>query len=147
MIEIHFDTNNLSFFTDIKGEFKGLDSDLSHSDIKHLSTTPNTPERVSLAKCQHRHIVEISETLLHDASLSLNFGLSHVIIVSTSSIVFHPLTYIIKLCSNNYIVNDTIIENIGFLNYPWLNTYSKNKHEQKSTPCVYLRFFLSHHCL
>ena len=109
MMEKHFASKILSLYTDGGGEYKSLDSYLSLQDIQHLSTPPYTPQRVALAERRHRHIVETTRTLLHEASLPPQFWSLHAITLSTSSIVFQPLTSIINPNSKDYLENHLII--------------------------------------
>lgn len=58
--------------------YKSLDIYLSSQGVEHLLALPYTPQKISLAECQHRHIVEMTRTLHYEASLHRPFCSSRV---------------------------------------------------------------------
>ena len=115
MMEKHFDSKILSLYTDGGCEYKSLDSYLPLHDIQHLSTPPYTPQRVALAERRLRHIVKTARTLFMRRLSHSNSGLLRAITLSTSSIVFQPLTSIINSHSKNYLENHLFINPYNFL--------------------------------
>ncbi|WMV54210.1 hypothetical protein MTR67_047595 [Solanum verrucosum] len=57
-------------YTDGGGEFEGLKPFLHANDIEHLVSPPYTRQRVAMAERRHRHIIETTKTILHQASMS-----------------------------------------------------------------------------
>ena len=110
------------------------------------SKTPHTPEHNGYSERRHRHIVETSLTLLSHASLPLTFW-PHA---------FSTIVYLINRMPTLTLNLSTPFELIfktkpnyaklrifGCLCYPWLRPYSSHKLAPKSTPCVFLGYFLS----
>ena len=60
-------------YTDGDGKYRSLDPYLKSQDIEHLVSPPYTPKRVSLAERRHKHIIEMTRTLLHEESLPSTF--------------------------------------------------------------------------
>ena len=114
-MEKHFDSKILSLYTDGGCEYKSLDSYLSLHGVQHLSTPPYTPQRVALAERRLRHIVKTTRTLFMRRLSHPNSGLLRAITLSTSSIVFQPLTSIINPHSKDYLENHLIITPYEFL--------------------------------
>ena len=73
LIENDFTTTIKILYTNNGGEFLGLQSFLATHGITHLTTHPHTLEHNEYSESWHRHIVETSLTLLHQASISLTF--------------------------------------------------------------------------
>lgn len=74
----NFFKKNVSLYTNRGVEYEGLDTYLHSNGIEHFVSPPHTPQRVTIVERRHRHIVETTKALLHEASLPSNFGLSLV---------------------------------------------------------------------
>ena len=73
LVENYFTTTITTLYTDNGGEFLALRSFLATHGISHLTTPPHTPEHNEYSKRRHRHIIETSLTLLHQAFIPLTF--------------------------------------------------------------------------
>ena len=71
LVENYFTTTIKTPYNDNGGELLALRSFLTTNGITHLTTPSHTPEHNGYSKRRHRHIVETSLTLLHQASIPL----------------------------------------------------------------------------
>jgi histone deacetylase 1/2 len=72
LVENKFHTKIKSIYSDNGGEFVVLKQYFSIHGISH-HTTAHTPQQNGVSKRRHRHLVETSLILLHDASLPLSY--------------------------------------------------------------------------
>ena len=75
LVENYFTTTIKTLYTNNGGEFLALWPFLATHGVTHLTTPPYTLEHNGYSKRQHWHIVETGLTLLHQASIPLNFCL------------------------------------------------------------------------
>ena len=73
LVENYFTSTIKTLYIDNRGKFLALRSFFATHGITHLTTPPHTPEHNGHSEHQHRHIVETSFTLLHQASIPLTF--------------------------------------------------------------------------
>lgn len=73
LLERRFQTKILSFYTDGGGEFQSLAFYLKSQGIEHFISPPYTLQRFDVVERQHRHVVEIVKTLMHQTSLLSTF--------------------------------------------------------------------------
>ena len=88
LVENHFIPIIKTLYTDNGGDFLALWSFLATHGITHFTTSPYTPEHNGYFECRHRHIVDTSLTLLHQASIPLTFW----------SYAFATIVYLINKC-------------------------------------------------
>lgn len=152
LVEKHFQTKILSFYTDGGGEFQGMGSYLASQGIEHLMSPPYTPQRVALAERHHRQIIETAKTLLYEASLPSefwSFACSHATYLinrlpTQENPHSSPYESLFQ-CPPDY----TKLRVFGCLCYPWLRPYASHKLQPRSSPCIYLGFsvkYYSHQC-
>ena len=73
LVEIFFKNPIISLYSDNGGEYIALRKTLATFGISHFTTKPHTPEHNGVSEHRHRHIVEMSLSLLTHALLSLPF--------------------------------------------------------------------------
>jgi len=143
LVEKQFNTTIKTFYSDNDGEYIKIKSFFQQHGITHLTTPPHTPEPNGLSECKHRHLTETVCCLIHHASLPLTFW----------SFAFQTAAYLINRLPTQTLhmttpynvlfktsPNYTKLKTFGCLCFPWLKTYTKNKLEQKSEPCVFLGY-------
>lgn len=59
--------------SDLRGEYQKLTSSLSNVSIVHHVSCPHNHEQNNLVERKHKHIVELTMTMLYHASLHLDF--------------------------------------------------------------------------
>ena len=149
LVENYFTTIIKTLYKDNESEFLALRSFLTTHSITHLTTPPHTPKHNQYFERPHRHIVEMSLTLLHQASIPLTFwpyafdatiylinrmpkvGLS---LGSPFEKLFYKAHDPSKLCVFGCLCLDC---------FPWLHLYSSHKLDPKSSPCVFLSYSLT----
>jgi IS30 family transposase len=73
LVEKKIHTKIKSIYSDNGGEFVALRQYFSIHGISHYTTTPHINQQNGVSKRRHRHLIETSLTLLHDASLPLSY--------------------------------------------------------------------------
>jgi ribosome maturation factor RimP len=73
LVENQFQLKIKSVYSDNDGEFVVLKHYFKTNRINHYTTTLHTPQQNDISYRRHRHLVEINFTLLHNASLSLQY--------------------------------------------------------------------------
>lgn len=152
LVERYFNHKIKSLYTDGGGEFNSLKSYLASQGIEYLKSPPYTPQRVAFAERKHRHIIETTRTILHQAHLPSVFW----------SFACRQAVYLINRLpaqTNGNVSpyqslfqtppNYNNIRIFGCLCYPWLKPYVSSKLKPRSTPCVYLGFstqYYVHQC-
>lgn len=115
--------------------------------IQHLVSPPYTLQHIASIERRHRHVVEMSLTLLHDASLPLSLW----------SFAFNVAVYLIYRLPTSILDNKSPLECLfhsqpnysklrafGCLSYPWLRRCTNNKLEQHFKLCIFLGHFNTH---
>jgi hypothetical protein len=73
LVENRFQLKIKSVYSDNGGEFVALKHYFTTNGISHYTTAPHTPQQNGVSERRHRHLVETGLTLLHDASLPLQY--------------------------------------------------------------------------
>ncbi|KAI0494867.1 hypothetical protein KFK09_025013 [Dendrobium nobile] len=144
-VERQFNKQIKCFRTDGGGEYlsTAFQNFLAHCGIIHQVTCPYTPEQNGVAERKHRHIVEVTRTLLHDASLPQKFW---VHAVQTAVFLINRLPSLSKKTSSPYQLlfhhppDYTILRTFGCLCYPFLPQKALGKFHSKSLPCIFLGY-------
>lgn len=143
MVEKFFNKPILQVFSKNGGEYLKITPDLLNNGIYHLISSPYTPEHNGYAERRHRHIVETGLTLLSHAKLPLSYW-PHAFVTATYLINRMPIPTLNNISPYlklfNVPPNYTKLRNFGCLYYPWLQPYTTNKMQPKSTPCIFVRY-------
>ncbi|GFQ01835.1 retrovirus-related pol polyprotein from transposon tnt 1-94 [Phtheirospermum japonicum] len=143
LVENYFTRPIISFYSDNGGEFLALRPIFASSGITHLTSPPHTPEHNGYVERRHRHIVETSLTLLHQASIPLTFW-TYGFTTAVYLINRMPKTNLSMLSSFERLFsrspNLAKLRVFGCLCFPWLCPYSNNKLDNRSRPCVFLGY-------
>ena len=114
--------------------------------ITHLTTPPHTLENNGYSERRHRHIVETGLTLLNKASIPLTFW-SYAFAMAIYLIYRMPKVGLSLRFSFERLFNKapdpSKLRVFNFLCFPWLCPYSSHKLDPKSSPCVFLGYFLT----
>lgn len=73
-MEIQFDTQKKTLYSDNYGEYQGLSHLLAHHGIQHLKSLPYTPQLVSTIEYKLWHRVETGIALLQHNYVSCNIS-------------------------------------------------------------------------
>ncbi|PKU87466.1 Retrovirus-related Pol polyprotein from transposon TNT 1-94 [Dendrobium catenatum] len=140
-----FNTTPKVFRSDGGGEFcsNQFKSFLSSHGILHQTTCPHTPEQNGLAERKHRHILELTRSLLLDANLPKQFW-SEAVATAIYLINRLPSPSISNKIPYQIIHGRTPtydhLRTFGCLCYPWLRPYNTDKLSPRSQPCVFLGY-------
>lgn len=133
----------MSIFSDNGGEFQKLKSLLSSCGISHFTSPPHTPEHNGIAERRHRHITETGLSLLHHASMPIEywsyaFQTAVYLINRLPTTILHNKTplHVLFGVSPNY----SKLKPFGCLCFPWLRPYNTTKIQPRSKPCVFLGY-------
>ena len=120
---------------------------LSAKGIVHHKSCPYTPEQNGLAERKHRHLIETTITLLHQAKLPSNFW----------SYAIHTAVYLINRMPSPVLNNTSPYEILfkfvplithlrifGCACFPLLRPYNSNKLQPKTVTCVFLGYASSY---
>jgi histone deacetylase 1/2 len=144
LVKNKFHTKIKSIYSDNGGEFVVLKQYFSVHGISHHTTASHTPQQNGVSKRRHRHLVETSLTLLHDASLPLSYW-PHA---------FSTAAYLINRQPTPLLQNKTPLEilfrqipnylklkkKIGCLCFPLTKPYNTNKLQPKATPYLFIGY-------
>jgi len=145
-VENQFNCKIKSFYSDNGGEFIKLKSYFQNNGIQHLTTPPHTPQHNGLCERKHRHLLETTRCLLHQASLPPMFW---SFAAQTAAYLINRLpTPTLKMRSPFFTLfqtkpNYNKLRSFGCLCFPWLKPYTSHKLEPRSEPCVFLGYSLS----
>lgn len=146
VVETHFGSRIENLYSDNGGEFIALRSFLASHGISHFTSPPHTPEHNGVAERKHRHIVEMSLTLLHQSSLPTTywtyaFATAVYLINRLPLLVLQQLSPYAKFFQKepNYLK----LRIFGCACYPWLRPYAKHKLDLRSLPCIFLGYSLT----
>ncbi|PKU78594.1 Retrovirus-related Pol polyprotein from transposon TNT 1-94 [Dendrobium catenatum] len=140
-----FNTTPKVFRSDGGGEFCSTQfkSFLSAHGILHQTSCPHTPEQNGVAERKHRHLLELTRSLLQDAHLPKQFW-SEAVTAATYLINRLP-----SKANSNQIPYQIIhgaaptydhLRIFGCLCYPWLRPYVADKLSPRSQPCIFLGY-------
>lgn len=146
LVENHFATKIRNIYPDNGGEFVALRQFLSTHGISHFTSPPHTPEHNGITERKHRHIVETRLTLLHQASIPLEYW----------TYSFAAAVYLINrlptpVIDNQYPYSKIFSKQPNYLKlkvsrclcFPWLKHYTKHKLESKYLSCVFMGYSLT----
>ncbi|PKU87366.1 Retrovirus-related Pol polyprotein from transposon TNT 1-94 [Dendrobium catenatum] len=149
LINNQFKTKILILRSDGGGEYTShsFRNYLAANGITHQMSCPHTPEQNGIAERKHRHIIEMTRTLLHSANLPLSFWAE-----ATTTAV-----YLINRLPSSVIQNQTPYHKLngspasyahlrifGFLCFPWTKPYAPNKLSPRSQECVFIGYSAAH---
>ncbi|KAI0493266.1 hypothetical protein KFK09_027542 [Dendrobium nobile] len=149
MVKKNFHTQIQHFRSDGGGEYSSnvFRKYLIQQGTTHQLCCPHTPEQNCTAEWKHRHLIELTRTLLHAAHLPLKFWAEAV---STAN-------YLINLLSSSAISNHTPylrlngrpasykhLRTFGCLCFPWTRPYADHKLAPRSQLCVFLGYSTQH---
>lgn len=134
-----------SFRSDNGGEF--INKYLCHLFLEHglvhQTSCPHTPEQNGRAERSHRHLMETTLTLLHQANMPIKFWME-ALLTSVYLINRLPHSAIQNQVLYTLLFNTTpdymFLKPFGCLYFPWLKPYSPHKLSFKSVPCVLLGY-------
>lgn len=146
LVEKAFSTSITCIYFDNGGEYQKMTKYLTTHGISHLTTPLHTPEFNGATERRHRHIVETSLTLLHHASMPLNFR-SHAFqgTIYLINKLPTPLLNLKSLCEILFKTppNYSKLKVFGCLCSPWLKPYNKHKLQPRAKPCVFLGYSIN----
>ncbi|PKU81836.1 Retrovirus-related Pol polyprotein from transposon TNT 1-94 [Dendrobium catenatum] len=149
LIQNQFSAIPKHFRSDSGGEFTStafttLFND--HGIIRQLSC-PHTPEQNGLAERKHRHLLDLTRTLLHASNLPDKFWLDAI---STANYLINRLPCKPLALRSPYqlLFHKTPdymhLRTFGCLCYPWMQPYTHNKFEPRSQQCLFLGYSMQH---
>ena len=132
LVETRFKCSIKSLYLDNGGEFLSLKKYLSNHGIIHYTTAPHTPQQNG-----------VSETLLHDASLSFSYW--PYAFQTTTYLINRQPTPLLKHKSPFEVLfgqrsNYLKLRKFGCLCYPLTRPYNTHKLQPKSIPCIFLGY-------
>ena len=122
---------------------KKLTQFLQNHGTVHQRTFPQMPKQNGRVERKHMHLIETIITLLHHTYLPLTYWVEAL---STSNYLINRLP---KLVLNNKLLFELLYHKspsydlfkpFGCLCYLWLRPYCKNKLEQRSNLCIFIRY-------
>ncbi|PKU68330.1 Retrovirus-related Pol polyprotein from transposon TNT 1-94 [Dendrobium catenatum] len=144
-----FNTKPKLLRSDGGGEFTSTDfkTFLAQQGIIHQITCPHTPEQNGVAERKHRHLLEITRTLLLTASLPQRFWAESLFTANylINRIPSKSLSY----QTPYYKLHGTVpsydhLRIFGCLCFPWLKPYTANKLSPRSDECTFLGYSSAH---
>jgi len=145
LVENQFNHKIKSFYSNNGGEFIKLKSYFQNNGIQHLTTPPHTPQHNGLCERKHRHLLETTRCLLHQASLPPMFW---SFAAQTAYLINRLLTPTLKMHSPFFTLfqtkpNYNKLRSFWCLCFPWLKPYTSHKLEPRYEPCAFLGYSLS----
>ncbi|PKU70451.1 Retrovirus-related Pol polyprotein from transposon TNT 1-94 [Dendrobium catenatum] len=149
LIHNKFNTTIQYFRSDGGGEFisNQFTNYLQDHGITRQLSSPHTPEQNDMAERKHRHLLDITRTLLHAVSLPQKFWAeslikAHYLINRIPSKATHPHSphYLLHGQHPSYLH----LRTFGCLCFPWLKPYTSSKLASRSRECVFLGYSTMH---
>lgn len=115
--------------------------------IQHRISCPHTPQQNGLAERKHRHIADMTRTLLATSHAPLNLWVEAAL---TSVFLINLLpTPLLQWSSPFYVLHNRLpdyssLRTFGCACYPHLGPYVTNKLMPRSVECVFLGYSLQH---
>ncbi|PKU62451.1 Retrovirus-related Pol polyprotein from transposon TNT 1-94 [Dendrobium catenatum] len=149
LIKTQFNTKLKALRSNGGGEFLSTEFTsflLTHGIQRQLSC-PHTPEQNGVAERKHRHLLELTRTLIHASNIPHSFWAEAL---STANYLINRLPS--KSINLNIpfqrlhgrLPNYTVLRTFGCLCFPWLRPYAPNKLSPRSQECVFLGYSTSH---
>ena len=146
LVENRFKLKIKSIYSDNSGEFVALKHYFTTNGINHYTIAPHTPQQNGVSERRHRHLVETGLTLLHDASLPLQYWpyafstATYLINRQPTPLLHHKSPFEILFTQfPNYIK----LKKFGYLCFPLTWPYNTNKLQPKSIPCIFVGYSLT----
>jgi hypothetical protein len=144
-MENHLGTSIKTLRTDCGGEYANNDfrNFCSNSGIIHQFTCPHTSQQNGVAERKHRHIVDMSLTLMSQSSLPFCYW-SYAF--STAIFLINRLPSLHRGSSSPWETlfakspNYSLFKNFGCACFPLLRPYTKHKFNFRSTECIFLGY-------
>lgn len=144
-IQTQFNNTMKVLRTDNGGEYinNSLQTYLQSHDIVHQRTCPHTPKQNGVAERKHRHLIETTVALLHQANLPTSYWLEAL---CTAVFLINKMPTKVL---NNQIPHQLLYHSppdystlrvFGCLCFPWLRPYMDHKLQPRSTKCVFLGY-------
>lgn len=114
-----------------------------NAGMLHQTSCPHTPEQNGVVERKHRHLIETTVTLLHQAGLPLKFWLEALLtaVYLTNRLPHSTLNFQVPYTLLYHVVPDYFsLKTFGCECYPWLKPYTPHKLLPKSTTCVFLGY-------
>ena len=147
MVELQLNTKIKSIQSDWGGEYKPFSRLLASFGISHRLTCPHTHHQNGVVERKYRHIVDLGLTLLHHASLPLQFWdyafTTTIYLINrlptTSLKFFVPFVTLFNKEPNYH-----FLRTFGCACFPLLRPYHTHKLNFRSLECLFLGYSLSH---
>ncbi|PKU86422.1 Retrovirus-related Pol polyprotein from transposon TNT 1-94 [Dendrobium catenatum] len=149
LVNTKFNSKIQTLRTDGGGEYNSsvFRDFLLQQGITHQMSCPHTPEQNGTAERKHRHLIELTRTLLHAASMPNSFWAEAV---STAN-------YLINHLPSSALNNKTPyaqlhgvttsynhLKTFGCLCFPWTKPYASSKLHPRSHECIFLGYSTQH---
>ncbi|PKU70162.1 Retrovirus-related Pol polyprotein from transposon TNT 1-94 [Dendrobium catenatum] len=116
---------------------------LNQHGIQHQTSCPYTPEQNGSAERKHRHLIEMTRTLLHTASMPYTFWPDAVLtasyIINRLPSIHNNLSSPLQLLYNKQ-PNYTFLKIFGCACFSWIPPVQRHKLEPRSRQCVFLGY-------
>jgi transposase InsO family protein len=144
-MENHLGTSIKTLRTDCGGEYANNDfrNFCSNSSIIHQFTCPHTSQQNVVAERKHRHIVDMSLTLISQSSLPFRYW-SYAF--STAIFLINRLPSLHRGSSSPWETlfakspNYSLFKSFGCACFPLLRPYTKHKFNFRSKECIFLGY-------
>ncbi|PKU78410.1 Retrovirus-related Pol polyprotein from transposon TNT 1-94 [Dendrobium catenatum] len=145
MLHTQFNSTPKSLQTDGGGEFMSntFTAYLQDNGIHHKISCPHTPEQNGVAERKHRHVIELTRTLLHASNMPNEFW-SDAVATAIHLINRIPNKHTSNISPYQILHSKTPsyshLRTFGCLCYPWLRPYTDNKLSLRSPDCVFIGY-------
>lgn len=147
LVELQLNHKIKALQSDGGGEYIALKSFLATHGIKHRISCPHTPQQNGLSERKHKHLIEMTLSLLAKASMPQSFW-DEAVLTSTFLINRLP-TPLLHLKSPFEILYNkppdySFFRTFGCSCYPNLRPYNKHKLQFRSIQCTFLGYSPTH---
>ncbi|PKU61453.1 Retrovirus-related Pol polyprotein from transposon TNT 1-94 [Dendrobium catenatum] len=149
LIKTQFNMTPKTLRSDGGGEYTSTEftTFLNTHGIQRQLSCPHTPEKNGVAERKHRHLLELTRTLLHASHVPNTFWAEAL---STANYLINRLpsksinldTPFRRLHGRS--PNYSFLRKFGCLCFPWLRPYAPNKLSPRSQECILLGYSTSH---